>query len=152
MLRRGQTFVETLTAVLVIGILAGVLAPKLLGGSEEAKINATIVHLKTIAAAAERCRAETGSWPADGSTAELPAALAPYLRPNLFAAPCPLGGAYDWDGNSGGFVASVTVTSTEPDSMTWEELDGRIDDGHASNGWVRTDGAGDERLRLILQL
>jgi type II secretory pathway pseudopilin PulG len=149
--RTGQTLFETLATVLVIGILAGVLAPKLLRGSLESETVATIAHLKTIAAAAERCRAETGAWPSDALTTAMPAELTPYLRPNLFATPCPLGGSYEWDRDTGGFKASLKVTSTAPDALVWEQLDDRIDDGRESTGWIRTDGIGAERLRLILE-
>lgn len=148
--RRGQTFIETLTAVLIIGILAGVLAPRLLQRSREAEITATIAELKTIAAAATAIRNATGDWPADGFAGIPPAVFDSYLRPNLLARRSPTGGEYDWDKDFD-FKASFSIHGAGIDIPVWAAIDTRIDDGNAATGWVRYETAGLLRIRMILE-
>lgn len=134
----GFSLVELITVVLILGILAGVAAPKLFQGSGEAAIEATISHLKTIALAAEICFNETGAWPSDGHPQGMPLEMTGYLRPNLFLVTPPTGEAYDWDHNFGGITAAIKVFTSDPggNAAIWEAIDRRIDDGNRNTGSV----------------
>lgn len=130
----GFSLIELVTVVLIVGILAGVAAPKLMRGSDEAAIESTISHLKTIALAAEIYQNETGEWPANGGTGNMPPLFSDYLRPNLFAVPCPLGGQYDWDYQINGVTARIKVVDSDATTATWVRVDQRIDDGDLASG------------------
>lgn len=63
-LRRGFTLVELVIVVLVLGILAAVAAPKMMGTAGSAKSNGTRQSLAVLRSAIEVYKAENGSYPA----------------------------------------------------------------------------------------
>ncbi len=88
---KGFTLIELVVVVMILGILAAVAAPKLLGTSTTASDNGLKESLSVVRDAIERYTAEhAGTYPggADGST--LAADLATYLR--VFPK-CPVGPA-----------------------------------------------------------
>lgn len=134
MKRSGYTLIELVTVVLILGILAGVALPRVMGGSDEAAIEATISHLKTITLAAELYYNETGDWPPNALSETMPVGMSPYLRPNIFAVACPAGGIYDWDQGNAGFAANIKIVDEAPDLTTWSAIDRRMDDGDSTSG------------------
>jgi prepilin-type N-terminal cleavage/methylation domain-containing protein len=79
----GFTLVELVVVVMILGILAAVAAPKLLGTSSAASENSLKHSLAVVRDAIERYAAENGGQlPAQGATtqATFKAALVPYLR------------------------------------------------------------------------
>ena len=132
----GHSLIELVTVVMVIAILVGVAAPTVLGRNDDAAIDATVSHLRTIELAAELCFNETGAWPADAARGVMPAAFSGYLRPNLFATPCPCGGVYDWGKDYNGVAASIAIVDASHDINVWREIDHRMDDGDLTTGRV----------------
>lgn len=120
--------------VLILGVLAGVAAPRLFDATDEASVNATAQHLIVIAEAAELCFAQTGEWPGNQNGAILPPELAPYLRDNPFASPCPIGGVFDWDANNGGHRARIKIYGMTPNDPAQLMLDSLLDDGDLATG------------------
>ena len=78
---KGFTLIELVVVVMILGILAAVAAPKLLGTSSSASDNGLKETLGVVRDAVERYAAEHGGALPDGtSEATFKAALLPYLR------------------------------------------------------------------------
>src|SRR3954451_14613402 len=80
--QKGFTLIELVVVVMILGILAAVAAPKLLGTSSSATDNGLKQSLGVVRDAIERYTAEHGgALPGQGGTAALfKADLLPYLR------------------------------------------------------------------------
>ena len=78
---KGFTLIELVVVVMILGILAAVAAPKLLGTSSSASDNGIKETLGVVRDAIERYAAEHGgSLPGSTIEATFKATLAPYLR------------------------------------------------------------------------
>jgi general secretion pathway protein G len=113
--RKGFTLVELVVVILILGILAGVAAPKMFKTSTEATENGLRQTLTVVRDAIELYQAKQGSLPpCTGTGTDFWGALKPYLRgpaPN-----CPVGSVGD---------TSVKASTTTPlvnavdDTSSW---------------------------------
>jgi prepilin-type N-terminal cleavage/methylation domain-containing protein len=86
--RQGFTLVELVVVIMILGILAGVAAPKFLntsGAATEASVKQTLAVVRS---AIEMHAAQNGgNFPSQASDAAFKAALAPYIRGTFPASP-----------------------------------------------------------------
>ncbi len=61
--QRGFTFVEIMVVVLILGILAAIVAPRIIGGTDEAKITAAKVQMRNVEGALKLYKLDTGTYP-----------------------------------------------------------------------------------------
>jgi len=61
--RKGFTLVELLIVVLILGALAAIAVPRILGGATSAKANACHANIDTINSQIELYYAKEGEWP-----------------------------------------------------------------------------------------
>lgn len=66
--RRAFTLVEILAVVVILGILAVVVIPRVLSSSATAKTNACFQNKASINTAVEKYYFDTGAWPVDAMT------------------------------------------------------------------------------------
>lgn len=135
---RAFTLVEMIVVVLIIGILGSVAAPRLIGTSQVASINAFNTQLTTYADAFDLYKAENGAYPSNALTGTLPSGMDKFINPKEFARPTPLGGYWDYNASGAGLNAGVGVEYLNgvgfPGTAVLLEVDSIMDDGNLATG------------------
>ena len=85
---------------------------------------------------------ENGSYPPDRLPRQAPDELEEYVKGLDWSETTPLGGSWDWDHNSVGITAGVTVIGATASLADLQRVDDRIDDGDLLTGRFRRTGAG----------
>jgi len=146
-LRGGFTLVELVVVVLILGILAAVATPHMLGVSDRAEAASIVSNVQTIFAAVELYAAENGHLPADTPNGQTPVALEPFVKTDFFAETTALGGKYDWNGPTTGAPVvgvGIRVSSWSNPSVLriYAAIEEHADDGATDAGWITTDALG----------
>ncbi len=123
--RTGFTLIELVVVILILGILAGVAAPKLFNTSAKASDNSARTTLTIIRDAIELYAAENGDVPTFTNSAAFHTALDPYLRGDVFPF-CPVGTHV---GNND-VVSGTSTSGTE--AWRYDAGEFYINDGTAS--------------------
>lgn len=135
---RAFTLVEMIIVVLIIGILGSVAAPKLIGTTQTASINAFATQLTAYADAFDLYKVENGTYPNTANTGVLPPGMEKFINAREYARPTPLGGYWDYTASSGGSNAGVGVEYLNgagfPGTAPLLEVDAMLDDGNLSSG------------------
>ena len=117
--RAGFTFVELMTVLIVLGLLAGLAILKYIDLTHRARAAQAAGDLEAVRIAAYGAWYETGKWPAEVGAGIIPPGLAQYL---------PAGFTFqrkeytlDWEnfvppggGPSGGMQVGIVVSTTDP--------------------------------------
>lgn len=135
---RAFTLVEMIVVVLIIGILGSVAAPKLIGTTQVASVNAFATQLTAYADAFDLYKAQNGAYPSNQSTGLLPSGMETFISPTEFARETPLGGYWDYTASGAGLNAGVGVEYLNgvgfPGTAVLLEVDTMLDDGNLATG------------------
>ena len=118
-LKNGFTLIELVVVIMILGILAGVAAPKLLSVSSDATDNGLKQTLAIVRDAIELYASENGGSlpPCTGTGADFRSALAPYIRGSFPI--CPIGLAANKNSDVVPTGAGAT-TADSPSSAGWK--------------------------------
>ncbi|MEO0630089.1 MAG: prepilin-type N-terminal cleavage/methylation domain-containing protein [Planctomycetota bacterium] len=138
-IRRGFTLVEVLIVVVILGILAAVVVPSFANAVEPSKHASFATSARAFAQAMMYYRAETGAWPADGTSGQVPAGTEDLLDVDAFESPTPIGGVWDGESDPTGLGYGVGVhfdgTGQTRDAAYMQLIDELMDDGDLTTGW-----------------
>jgi prepilin-type N-terminal cleavage/methylation domain-containing protein len=87
---KGFTLVELMIVVLILGALAAIAIPRIMGGTENARISACSTNIDMLNSQIELYFANEGSWP----TALTDVTTDPNYFPDGFETNCPVGDPY----------------------------------------------------------
>ena len=136
--QRAFTLVELVIVILILGILAGVAAPRLFSVSSKASQRTFAQQLHVFYEAVERYYMENQTYPAESASGVLPTELESYLLKMAFGNETAIGGLWDYQANSYGFIAGIGVHFPSgkgyPGDSVMQEIDQLIDDGNTSTG------------------
>ncbi len=135
--RTGFTLVEIVIVVLVLGIIAAIAAPRVLGTSRAAKIAKIKTSAELMMTAAERLRAETGQSP----TFIGPSYNDPYIEyfPNQLVQEKPSSTHFTtrfWLHNHANLPNGVYILAAPHDPTLYNEIDAKYDDGVETTGKI----------------
>ena len=133
----GFTLVEIMIVVALIALLAGIAVPAfkvVRQNSQDAKF---INDLRIAKDAFEMLATIGGTFPADESPGDLPAAVQEYLPRFPWTEDTSIGGQWDWDKDSFGVKAGVSVYKPNRSESDMREIDKKIDNGSLLSGIFR---------------
>lgn len=112
----GFTLVELMVVVLIISVLATIALPSFIRIQRRTRTAAIQNDFRTFAAAFDTYAQETGGWPAEAATAEIPVGMDQRLNASAWQRKTPMGGQYDWEGNQMQFgtryAAAIAIKAT----------------------------------------
>jgi prepilin-type N-terminal cleavage/methylation domain-containing protein len=117
--RRGFTFVELMTVIIILGLLAGIAILKYLDLRNSARAAEVAGDFRTVMVAAYNYYSDHNGWPPDGSAGVIPPSLVQYL-PGSFKFSKPEY-SLDFDNlgvGGGNYVVGVTLSGASPDLMS----------------------------------
>ena len=141
--RKGFTLVELVVVVMILGILAGIAAPRLIGTGSDAEMASLMTEVKVLFDAIELFTANNGSPPLDTYPGVCPPELEPYLDGTAFTRNRPLGGYWDYNVDPSGTRVNLEIYRPTVSTTMLSEIDNRWDDGNADTGWIQLDVGGD---------
>jgi prepilin-type N-terminal cleavage/methylation domain-containing protein len=138
--QRGMTLVEVLLVLAIIALLSVFLIPAI-NAAIRGRENAECARkLRAAVEAFSLYAADTGGYPADKNSGQIPPEMAdyyfPYFKIDWWSETTALGGRWDWDnGYHFNFSVSISVPTRTQEQLT--EFDRMIDDGDLNSGNFR---------------
>lgn len=146
--RKGFTLMEIMVVAVIIGMLASIAIPGFTA-SRRSSIAATAAgDITSFADEFALYNLREGIWPADGLPSTIPNGME-QLENGLWQTRTAIGGQWDWDFESSGFTAGVSIRGFTVTDETVQRIDELIDDGNTSTGALVRMGA--DHLAYILQ-
>ena len=135
------TLVEVLIVVVILGVLAAIVIPQFANASGAAMQSAFVTSLNQFTRAAMLMQQETGDYPPDGSSGEVPAGFEDYIQESRWTQTTPIGGVWDAENSSLGYRSAIGVhfdgTGETRDDAFMTEIDLSLDDGVLTTGAFR---------------
>lgn len=136
------TLVEIMVVVAIVGILVSIGIPSFAKARNQSRISRYLNDIRQAIDYIELYATENGSYPPDRMPRQAPDGLHEYVKRFDWSADTPLGGQWDWDFQSVGITAGVTVIGATASLADLLQVDQKIDDGNLVTGRFRRTGAG----------
>lgn len=133
----GFSVIELLIAVAIIADLALIAVPFVFRARQTAQNTQFINDLRVAVSAVEMYAAENTRYPVEANAREIPSGLAIYLNKLRWNQTNSLNGSWDWDYQSNGVTAGVSVVLAADDDVRLQEIDERMDNGALVTGAFR---------------
>jgi len=134
MRKRGFTLLEVLLVVMILAILAGVVVVSLHSTAQQADQDMFVAQVRLFAEAARRYMSETGEYLEDSRSGECPRGFEAFIDEQLWTAPTPIGGRWDFELDSFGIKSGFGVhfapgSGPNPGDAFMRQIDAKLDDG-----------------------
>ena len=140
--RKGFTLVEIMIVTSIVGLLAAIGVPSMLGAGQNTRKARFAREIKAAGHAFVQYALDHGDYPADKTPAQMPNGMGEYLSRFPWSEETVIGGQWDWDYEVFGVHAGVSVKSPNWDSEQMQEIDAMIDDGNLGSGQFRQRSGG----------
>lgn len=137
----GYSVIELLIAVVIIADLALIAVPFIFRARQTAQNSVFINDLRIGVSAVEMFAAENTRYPDEAATGVTPTGLGIYLNKLRWDQANTLNGRWDWDNQTNGLRAAVSVVLPSDDDLRLSDIDERIDNGALVTGSFRKSGA-----------
>jgi prepilin-type N-terminal cleavage/methylation domain-containing protein len=144
--RKGFTLVETMVVVGIIGLLTSVSIPAVQKARTGSLASSLANNFRTYAQAFEIHALEEGIWPDDANHGVIPAGMEGQLP--RFTEETVAGGNWDWEYQTMGVVAGVSLYQSNAEPEILERIDEILDDGNLLTGNFISNG---DRVTLVLE-
>ena len=135
------TLVEIMIVVSIITLLAVIAVPSFLRARQRSQNTKFINALRVASDAVSLYAMEHSAYPPDVNRGIVPPGLRSYLDPTLnWTSATPIGGRWDWDFDSSGIKAAVSVVQSTASLAQLQEIDAMYDDGNLETGRFRQIG------------
>jgi len=145
----GFTLVEIMIVVGIVGILAGIAIPTFMGVRNSARATRMLNDFRNYGTAFEMHAFEMGYWPEDVNRGTVPPGMESYLKGDKFTGTSPIGGQWDWDFDTLGIYAGVSVVDHTTGDRVLQKIDEAADDGNLDTGQFRRTASG--RYTYVLE-
>ncbi|MEM9882297.1 MAG: prepilin-type N-terminal cleavage/methylation domain-containing protein [Planctomycetota bacterium] len=140
--RPGFTLIEVLIVVVILGVLASIVIPQFADATAQSSKSVFAANLRHFVEAAQLHQFDTGEYPADGNSGQVPAGFESYIDTAKWQTATPIGGVWDAENeDEGGFASAIGVvfngTGQTRDDLYMRDIDALLDDGDLSTGVFR---------------
>ena len=134
---KGFTLVEIMVVVVIIGLIATMALPAFFQARQNSQNTRLMNDLRVFAGQIETFALETGEFPEDSNTGDIPSGFGPYIKVEQWAEGPSIGGQWDVELDSFGITSAVGVVGyTVPEEQILK-FDSRFDDGNLTTGFMR---------------
>lgn len=135
------TLVEILIVVVILGILAFLVLPRVVDAATGGAQTVFITNGRSFVQGAEIYMAQTGDFIEDASSGQVPAGLEEFVDESRWTGGTPIGGVWDAQLHEMGVVSAIGVhfngTGPTRDDAYMTEIDRLCDDGNLATGGFR---------------
>lgn len=137
----GYSVIEMLIVVAIIADLALIATPYFFRARQSAQNTRFMNDLRICVAAVEMYAAENTRYPAESPAGTVPPGLGIYLNKLPWGQSNTLNGSWDWDYQTNGVKAAVSVVLPVDDDVRMSDIDDRMDNGALVTGAFQKTGA-----------